>query len=435
MAEVQKADTSIYANLNTQKPMSLADMLNISKSSYELSKLKELYPAMIAEQEAKSKTAQIGANVAEQTQNPTIAKAGAESLKSQLESNNAHFNNIIKNGSDLLTKPNLTKEDIIQRYTEIHKNGPNAGNPVALKQALMGLPEKGSATDYKKFIIANMGKTLESQTQFEKMFPSVSMTDVGGKVLPIAQGNPYVAAIQPGVSTGEGIQKGLPPTTTVVNPQTGREEYIGGGGITKLGPTEIAQSEVASKEIAANQAEYKNAANTVSTLKNIKGLASKAYTGVGSDYKALVTGIANAIGIDAGTLEKTATDELAKNSAVLTLAGGNTDLARQIAEMATPGHKLTEKAIKDISNQLIGVQRMNQARLEYVAPYKDNPKEYNKHLTIFDKYKDFRIFQLADMTPAEIKEYKASMSKEQRDEITKKIKEAEAVGIDIPGVK
>jgi hypothetical protein len=435
MAEVQKADTSIYANLNTQKPMSLADMLNISKSSYELSKLKELYPAMIAEQEAKSKTAQIGANVAEQTQNPTIAKAGAESLKSQLESNNAHFNNIIKNGSDLLTKPNLTKEDIIQRYTEIHKNGPNAGNPVALKQALMGLPEKGSATDYKKFIIANMGKTLESQTQFEKMFPAVSMTDVGGKVVPIAQGNPYVAAIQPGVSTGEGIQKGLPPTTTVVNPQTGREEYIGGGGITKLGPTEIAQSEVASKEIAANQAEYKNAANTVSTLKNIKGLASKAYTGVGSDYKALVTGIANAIGIDAGTLEKTATDELAKNSAVLTLAGGNTDLARQIAEMATPGHKLTEKAIKDISNQLIGVQRMNQARLEYVAPYKDNPKEYNKHLTIFDKYKDFRIFQLADMTPAEIKEYKASMSKEQRDEITKKIKEAEAVGIDIPGVK
>jgi hypothetical protein len=428
-----RTDTSAI-KVDSVKPMSLADMLNIGKQSLELSKIKELYPSIIAEQEAKSKTAQIQANVAEQTQNPTIAKAGSEALKSQLDTNIAHFNSIIKNGSDLLTKPNLTKEDIIQRYTEIHKNGPNANNPVALKQALMGLPEKGTATDYKKFIIANMGKTLDSQSQFEKMFPAVNLTDVGGKIVPVTTGNPYVAAIAPGVPTGEGIQKGLPPTTTVVNPQTGREEYLG-GGITKLGPTEIAQSEVASKEIVANQAEYKNAANTVSTLKNIKGLASKAYTGVGSDYKALVTGIANAIGIDAGTVEKTATDELAKNSAVLTLAGGNTDLARQIAEMATPGHKLTEKAIKDISNQLIGIQRMNQARLEYVSPYKDNPKEYNKHLTIFDKYKDYRIFQLADMTPAERKEYKNSLPKEQRDEITKKIKEAEAVGIDIPGVK
>lgn len=434
MAEVQKADTSIYANLNTQKPMTLADMLNISKSTYELSKLKELYPAMIAEQEAKSKSAQIAANVAEQTQNPAVAKQLAESTKTQLENNSAHFNNIIKNGSDLLTKPNLTKEDIIQRYTDIHKNGPNADNPVALKQALMGLPEKGNATDYKKFIIANMGKTLDSQSQFEKMFPAVNMTDVGGKLVPITQGNPYVAAIAPGQVVGEGVQKGLPPSTLVVDEKTGRERYLG-GPLAKLGPTENAQAEIASKEIATNQAEYKTAANTISTLKNIKGLAPKAYTGVGSDYKALVTGIANAVGIDAGTLEKTATDELAKNSAVLTLAGGNTDLARQIAEMATPGHKLTEKAIRDISNQLIGVQRMNQARLEYVAPYKDNPKEYNKHLTIFDKYKDFRIFQLADMTPAEIKEYKASMSKEQRDEISKKIKEAEAVGIDIPGVK
>jgi len=211
MAEVQKADTSIYGNLNTQKPMTLADMLNISKSTYELSKLKELYPAMIAEQEAKSKSAQIAASVAEQTQNPAVAKQLAESRKSELETNTAHFNNIIKNGSDLLTKPDLTKEDIIQRYTDIHKNGPNADNPVALKQALMGLPENGSPTDYKKFIIANMGKTLDSQTQFEKMFPAIQMSDIGGKLAPITQGNPYVAAIAPGQIAGEPIQKGIAP--------------------------------------------------------------------------------------------------------------------------------------------------------------------------------------------------------------------------------
>ena len=215
-----RTDTSAI-KVEKQQGMSLADMLNISKSSYELSKLKELYPAMIEKEQALSKSAQIGANLAEQTQNPTIAKARSEALKSQLDTNTAHFNSIIKNGSDLLTKDNLTKEDIIQRYTEIHKNGPNADNPVALKQALMGLPEKGSATDYKKFIIANMGKTLDSQSQFEKMFPAVSLTDVGGKIVPVTTGNPYVAAIPPGVPTGEGIQKGIAPQLKDISEVTG----------------------------------------------------------------------------------------------------------------------------------------------------------------------------------------------------------------------
>lgn len=52
------ASGDIYKNAQQQKNLTLADMLNISKSNYELSKLKELYPSMIAEQQAKSETAQ-----------------------------------------------------------------------------------------------------------------------------------------------------------------------------------------------------------------------------------------------------------------------------------------------------------------------------------------------------------------------------------------
>lgn len=252
MAEIQKADVSIFGNLNTQKPMSLADMLNISKSSYELSKLKELYPAMIAGEQARSETAQTQARIAKATEIPTVAKSIAESNEAQLKNNLAHFNNIIKGGSDLLSKPDLTKEDIIQRYVELHRNGPNADNPVALKQALMGLPESGSSVDYKKFIISNMSKTLDNQQQFEKMFPAVTMTDVGGKLVPIASGNPYVAAIAPGTIAGQGIQLGLPPTTSVVNEQTGRKELVG-GVTTELSPIEKAQQDVASKDYAQNK--------------------------------------------------------------------------------------------------------------------------------------------------------------------------------------
>ena len=59
MAEVQKADTSIFGNLQAPKGMSLSEMLGIQKSQYELSKLKELYPAMISKEQALSKTAGI----------------------------------------------------------------------------------------------------------------------------------------------------------------------------------------------------------------------------------------------------------------------------------------------------------------------------------------------------------------------------------------
>lgn len=149
----------------------------------------------------------------------------------------------------------------------------------------------------------------------------------------------------------------------------------------------------------------------------------------------MLTGIANAIGIDVNTMNQTATDELAKNSAVLTLAGGNTDLARQIAEMATPGHKLTEKAIKDISNQLIGVQRMKQARHEFTKDYANQFREFNNRSDIFNKNADFRLFQLGDMTPSEIKEYKQSLTSAQRKELQDLAKKADEVGLETPSGK
>jgi hypothetical protein len=53
-----RTDTSAI-KVDTPKGMSLSDMLNIQKSSYELSKIKELYPALISGEQAKSKTAEI----------------------------------------------------------------------------------------------------------------------------------------------------------------------------------------------------------------------------------------------------------------------------------------------------------------------------------------------------------------------------------------
>jgi len=57
-----RTDTSAI-KVDTPKGMSLSDMLNIQKSSYELSKIKELYPAMIAGEQSRSKSAEIESQI------------------------------------------------------------------------------------------------------------------------------------------------------------------------------------------------------------------------------------------------------------------------------------------------------------------------------------------------------------------------------------
>jgi hypothetical protein len=69
-----RTDTSAI-KVEQTKPMTLSDMLNIGKQTYELSKLKELYPAIIAKEQAQSKTAQTEQQKAERTLEPTVKQA------------------------------------------------------------------------------------------------------------------------------------------------------------------------------------------------------------------------------------------------------------------------------------------------------------------------------------------------------------------------
>ena len=427
--------------LKSPTGMTLADMLNMAKGAMEYKLLKETYEPTLEKAKAESRKSITEAEKAQRTLEPTVRQAeaqatGAEALSQsqQLDAFAKHMSGIISRNSNLVNKENLNAKDIVDAYTESWKNGPNANDPTALLEALKGLPKNGTSTQYKQFVTQNQLKSLDVLQQVEKMYPNVTQMNIGSQFVPIASGNPLTGAIPPGQIAGPGVQLGLPPTTPVVSPQTGRKELLG-GVTTELSPIEQAQQDVASKDYAQNKKDYESANSTIATLKNIKSLAPSAYTGVGSDYKRLLTGIANAIGIDVNTMNQTATDELAKNSAVLTLAGGNTDLARQIAEMATPGHKLTEKAIKDISNQLIGVQRMKQARHEFTKDYADQFREFNNRSDIFNKNADFRFFQLGDMTPSEIKEYKQSLTSAQRKELQDLAKKADEVGLETPSGK
>jgi SLT domain-containing protein len=109
------------------------------------------------------------------------------------------------------------------------------------------------------------------------------------------------------------------------------------------------------------------------------------------------------------------------------LAGGNTDAARQISELANPNVKMTKDAILNVVNQLSGINRMKIARADYLAPYANNPEEYSKKSQLFNKFADYRLFQ--ELNEAEVKKMKKAMSPAERDEISKKIKEAQMAGI------
>jgi len=109
------------------------------------------------------------------------------------------------------------------------------------------------------------------------------------------------------------------------------------------------------------------------------------------------------------------------------MAGGNTDAARAMAEIANPSNKMTLTAIKEVSDQMIGAERLREKRAEYLGQFRNDPVKYQEKSQLFNQFADPRIFQ--EMTPEQVAKLKASMSKQDIEEMSKKIKQAKMLGI------
>ena len=220
MAEIQKADVSIFGNLNAQKPMSLADMLNISKSSYELSKLKELYPAMIAGEQARSETAQTQARIAKATEIPTISKAeseakrlGFEAEKTGLDLNQYHGNltkgilsayaidpDFVNRNQDKMIEKIKTTQDYLSKHGIEDRAG--------LANQLIELTKTNPSEVLNVF--ANM--RASQMTPIEKQNLISGQQVVQGQDIP---GNPTIVETSP--ITGKRVQKPLPVSGSVAS--------------------------------------------------------------------------------------------------------------------------------------------------------------------------------------------------------------------------
>ena len=237
---------------------------------------------------------------------------------------------------------------------------------------------------------------------------------------------------------GTTFETQLPPTTEIVNPITGAKKLIGPMSMrpkedltTSVGPAQAALLGAAGTSIgedwAKTVADAKEAQPRIAIFQNIKKFAPDSFTGVGGQRKELAAGILNAIGIPAYEAEKISTEELAKNSALLALAGGNTDAARALAEVATPNKKLNEKAILAIADQMIGIEKMKVARANFLSPVQNDAAQFAQRQQQFNSLADPRLFQ--EMSREDVEKLRKSMTPAQQAEMSAKIRQAKQLGI------
>ena len=447
---------------------SLADMVNIARGAQayqqaqqinpvelqtaqqQLSRLQQLTPEEVAR-------AQAEANVATQTQQPRIrsAEAGAQTAETgtqsaQLEFANKQVNAVAGRLTSLINNPLIIASE----------QNPQAVNPTQLmgivkkygeeQATALGIPKEKAdqllqpyleqattnPAGIRQFLKDKLLSTLDQGSRIGAMQPSgIGInTGAGGATVQTGQFGPYA----PGqVLPGTMFEQQIPPTQQIVTP-TGQTQLVGPMSqrgnqpmVTGLGPAQTSLLGAGGTTIATDFANtVKDAAEApsrVAIFQNIKKFAPDSFTGVGGQRKELAAGILNAIGIPAYEQEKVNTEELAKNSALLALAGGNTDAARALAEIATPNKKLNEKAILAIADQMIGIENMKVARANYLTPAQNDATQYGQRKLQFDQIADPRIFQ--EMTKEDVAKLKGSMSQAQQAELTRKIRLARQMGI------
>jgi hypothetical protein len=289
----------------------------------------------------------------------------------------------------------------------------------------------------RQFLKDKLLATLDQGSRLSALQPGGVPISTGAQtgVVQTSQFGPYVpGAVLPG--TLQDVQ--VPPTTEITNPLTGEKRLIGPMSqrnapalTTGLGPAQTsllgAGGTNISQDLTTTLADAAQAPTRIATFQNIKKLAPEAFVGVGGARKELAAGIAGAVGWNIYDAEKTATDQLAKNSNLLTLTGGNTDAARAIAEAANPNKKMTEQALKDVADQLIGMEKMKLARASFLGPVQNDAVQFTQRQQQFNSLADYRLFQ--EMTPDSVAKLKKSMSPAQQAEMSAKIKQAKQLGI------
>lgn len=411
-----------------QKPMTLGEMVNMAGGIQQYQQAQQMNP--LALQKAQMEVEQ------SQKMNPlTVQKAQEEVSQAKIGTQEKQYGFNEKQAKGLFSviggimndkRLEGDRDSVISALLEAKQRAAVTGtNPIILEGVFAPLMNQAVTKHQtvKNSIGSIIQQGISSESQQALQTPGVT-TNAAGQLVTV---NPLKNTVN---VVGEAGAPAAPAAPTGVNPQSMTRPQ---GAPMSANPSR-AQTGLLEKATETSASDWANTvadANTaqgrIAIFQNIKSLTPDAFTGVGGERKKFLSGLAQSVGIPLNELETSTTDELTKNAKLLALAGGNTDAARGIAEMATPNAKMTKEAIQRVANQLIGVEKLKQSKADFLAPYLTNPAQYQQKLNEFQKFSDFRLFQ--EMSPSEVATLKASMSPEARKEMGDKIQEARRLGI------
>jgi hypothetical protein len=418
-----------------QQQTSLADMMNIARGAQAYQQAQQLNPLALQQAEQALELSRVTTEKAKRTLEPEVSAKESEAKRLKLEAEktgvdlNNHYANVARGVyGGLLTDPdfqNGNSSKMVEKLNKAQGFLQELGIPTHNSKMHDQLVDAAKSNPKEAYQLIKNGVQQGGTTteQFGQLNAPAQYFNTGQTHVPIWQ-SPYQGG-GPGNLPAFDVE--LPPTTPTISP-TGQPGYL--GSIHKKGfvPSALPPNAgVGTQDINSVFSDAQGAQNRIGILQNIKDLAAKSFTGVGGARKEYITGLANAIGIDAYELEKANTDILAKNSALLSLAGGNTDLARQLAEGANPNKKMNLEAIKEASNQLIAQERLKQKKAEFLLPYANDPLTLQAKSLEFAKVADPRLLQ--EMSPEQVKSLKKSMTPDERKEFAEKLSLARQLGL------
>ena len=412
----QNLDSGIYGSQNAPKSMTIADMLDISNKNLELQKRSTLLPSEIEAGQA------------------TAKKATTEAQKAQFGFTNDQGVVAQNEAARLLKDPRIKdaqntpegREKALRALDEVGSTLKTKGLHDDVIKGMLGQYYTQALHDPTQIapkIDQGLSAATGAATQRQQLTPQYT-TNASGQIVGLTSGTNQISApTEAPQGQPQGAPQGGAPGQ-VQNQFTQRQTL--NPTQAQAGMGNVAATNL-STDFTATQQAASNSEPRIALFQNIKKLAPEAFTGVGGQRKELASGIAQAIGLDVYQTEKMSTDELAKTSAMLSLAGGNTDMARQLAEAANPNKKMNEQAIKQIADQMIGMEKLNQAKYKFLQPVANDPAAYADRLQKFNQVNDFHIFQ--ETTPEEVAKLKRSMSPDQQRAMGEKIKLARQLGL------
>ena len=228
------ADYGFNTQLTPNMPQtSLADMMNLARNAQAYQQAGQMNPLLLQQQQLQLEQAkQINplalrkqtaeTSLAEQTLNPKVEEAKAQSSTATTQSQSAkldyamkHTSNAVQQLQTIVNKPDLNEKDIVDFITKnVNSLG---GPPEAITQALVGLPKNGTPTEYKAFAAKKLSSMLTTQMQLEKMYQPSTMVSTGGQVQPVQLGNELLTGVKPGTVTGRAMDVTQTPGFQVIN--------------------------------------------------------------------------------------------------------------------------------------------------------------------------------------------------------------------------